>query len=270
MRIDHKYVAALFLSFFLVISNSSAQSIVSKLNTYFQVLRSYSSNSEKAQASDSIALMLNTYLITNDSLIPNSLVANLGNIRSKDNKLTIYTWNYQQQNLAYKYGCVIQFKDKDKTYVSVLEDTRNDIPLNKTLSKNEWYGCLYYAIITKTKRKKTYYTLLGWDGNNTIIARKIIDVLTFLPKGEPELGESIFKLKAKTQKRVVFQFSASGSMMLNYDERYKRILFDHLSPAQPEYEGKFEFYGSDFSYDGFKFQRNKWVFQEMLDPRNED
>ena len=270
MRFGSKTVITLFLSLILTFTNGSAQSIVSELNTYFKTLESYSSNTEKAQASDSISLLLKTYLENNDSLISNSLVANLGNARSSDKKLTIYSWNYQLENLAFKYGCVIQLKDKNNTFVSVLEDTRDDMPLTKSLRKDEWYGCLYYAIITKTKRKKTYYTLLGWDGNNNIIARKVIDVLTFSSKGEPKFGESLFKLDAKTQKRVVFQFSASGSMMLTYDERYKRILFDHLSPALPEYEGKYQFYGSDFSYDGFKFQRNKWVFQEMLDPRNKD
>ena len=154
--------------------------------------------------------------------------------------------------------------------ITVLKDTQNDIPENDVLKSDEWYGCLYYAVIVKTKRKKTYYTLLGWDGNNNIIARKIIDVLIFKPNNEPVLGASVFKMNRGTQKRVVFKFSATGSMVLVYDPEYKRIIFDHLSPAKPELEGQYQYYGSDFTYDGFKFRKGKWEFEEMLDPRNKN
>jgi hypothetical protein len=59
-------------------------------------------------------------------------------------------------------------------------------------------------------------------------------------------------------------------MTLVWDEKYRRIIFDHLSPAYPELEGQYQFYGPDFSYDGFRYKKGKWVFEEMLDPRNRD
>jgi hypothetical protein len=109
---------------------------------------------------------------------------------------------------------------------------------------------------------------LGWDGYDNKIARKFIDILSFNSKGELEFGDALFKNTDRKLKRVVFSFGATGSMHLLYDKKYNKIIFDHLSPSRPEYEGDYRYYGPDFSYDGFKFSKGKWVFQEMLDPRN--
>ena len=39
------------------------------------------------------------------------------------------------------------------------------------LSENSWFGALYYKIIPVVKNK-TYYTLLGWDGNDMFSNKK--------------------------------------------------------------------------------------------------
>ena len=46
-------------------------------------------------------------------------------------------------------------------------------------------------------------------------------------------------------------------MMLRYDDKLKMIVFDHLSPSKPSYEGKYQYYGPDFSYDGLIFEKGK-------------
>jgi hypothetical protein len=70
--------------------------------------------------------------------------------------------------------------------------------------------------------------------------------------------------------RVVFEYSARVSMSLRYDAAKKRIVFDHLSPAKPSFEGNYEFYGPDFSYDAFAFIDNYWVLEENIDIRNRE
>jgi len=249
----------------------SQTNIDSQLSKLFTVLGSTAPDVIKEATSDSITQILQSFLKDPESFKQKPEVKYLGKVASEDNKLNIYSWNYQHVNHAYKYACILQYKtESDGIKVIVLEDNTKDIPENKTLKPGEWYGCLYYKIIVKTKRKKTYYTLLGWDGNNDMVARKVIDVLIFKSDNEPVLGAAVFKMEKGTQKRVVFKFAATGSMMLVYDPDYKRIIFDHLSPASPELKGQYRYYGSDFTYDGFKFKRGKWVFEEMLDPRNKD
>ncbi|MFB6320106.1 hypothetical protein [Saccharicrinis sp. FJH54] len=260
--------AVIFFLFHII----SAQSPIDEaLNRQFAVLGSGLPETAKKAASDSVGLLLSSYLKQPGSFHVKPMVDHLGKVSSADDKLNIYSWNYQGDEMLYKYGCVIQHKTGEgRMEITVLKDSRNNIPETEVLKAAEWYGCLYYAIVVKTKRKKTYYTLLGWDGYNNIVARKIIDVLIFKPEHEPVLGASVFKMDRGTQKRVVFRFSATGSMVLVYDPDYKRIIFDHLSPASPELEGQYQYYGSDFTYDGFKFKRGKWEFEEMLDPRNKN
>ena len=48
----------------------------------------------------------------------------------------------------------------------------------------------------------------------------------------------------------------------------KMIMFDHLSPSRPSYTGNYEYYGPDFSYDGFRFEKDAWVLTEQIDMRN--
>ena len=58
-------------------------------------------------------------------------------------------------------------------------------------------------------------------------------------------------------------------MLLNYESAENRIVFDHLAPPDPNLKGKFELYGPDFSYDGFKFLNGRWKFISDLELKND-
>ena len=68
--------------------------------------------------------------------------------------------------------------------------------------------------------------------------------------------------------RIVFEFSARAVFTLRYIAEQQMIIFDHLSPAKPEYLGDFQFYGPDSSFDGFKLENGKWIYVRDLDLRN--
>ena len=121
---------------------------------------------------------------------------------------------------------------KSKTDIFPLIDKSTEIinPEKQTLNNLQWFGCLYYKIITTKYAGNKYYTLLGWDGNNYLTTKKIIDILYFTRSGRPKFGKSIFtsSKKQKKQKRIIFEFSSQTVMSLIYDERYKAIVFDHF------------------------------------------
>ena len=56
--------------------------------------------------------------------------------------------------------------------------------------------------------------------------------------------------------------------MLRWEKKKKMIVFDHLSPAAIRYNGIYEFYGPDFSVDGYKFKKGKWRYFNDIDVRN--
>jgi hypothetical protein len=57
-------------------------------------------------------------------------------------------------------------------------------------------------------------------------------------------------------------------MFLNYEPTTNTIVFDHLAPPDPQLKGKFELYGPDFSYDGFKLVNGRWKFITDLELKN--
>jgi hypothetical protein len=105
------------------------------------------------------------------------------------------------------------------------------------------------------------YTLLGWDGNSSSSNMKIIDVLYF-SGNSAKLGSPVFKVGNQTFKRVFYEYSKKSTMSLRWDEKYQRILMDHLSPESPGLAGFYAYYVPDMSYDAFELKSSKWILKE--------
>jgi len=177
-------------------------------------------------------------------------------------ELRIVNWNIEQQDETQKYFCFIVKKNKNTISVTELKDNPDSPPRpDGILDAENWYGALYYKIISKEKGSKKYYILLGWDGNNSASTIKLIDVLYFAGTN-PKLGSPIFKMNDKTVKRVFFEHSKKVSISLKYEPEYDRIIYDHLSPETPALAGFYSFYVPDLSYDALYFKDNKWILKE--------
>ncbi len=187
----------------------------------------------------------------------------LSKLFSKDNTVRIFIWDTQWKNHTHSYYGFIQHyqKKKKRLLVFPLTDKSDSIQnlLKATLKSDNWYGALYYQMIPVKSGGRTYYTLLGFDQNNLLISKKIIDILYFTGAGKPRFGKRLFVLGKQKQSRVIFQYSARVTMMMHFDPRYKMIVADHLAPDNPSYKGLYQFYGPDFSYIGFRFEKGKWM-----------
>lgn len=190
----------------------------------------------------------------------------LGKIHSPDSLIRIYTWNLVDERRSPLYYCFIQVRDEQNDDVRYYELIHNPLPIGdfegEAIGPDNWYGCLYYEVIPVKANGKTFYTLLGFDMNNVLINRKLIDVL-YWENGEIKLGAPLFQLERKLQHRVVFEYSARAMMSLRYNMQRDMIVYDHLSPSQPQFTGQYQFYGPDFSFDGFKFEHNRW--KQLID-----
>ena len=70
------------------------------------------------------------------------------------------------------------------------------------------------------------------------------------------------------QKRLIFEYSSEVAMTLNYDENLEMIVYDHLRPHQPFFEGNYRFYAPDGSYDALRFEKGEFYQEEDIDARN--
>jgi hypothetical protein len=217
--------------------------------------------------------LFNSVLAKNESFsYPFDSLLNMGKLTSPDKKIRLYNWNIQLRNGEFKYFGFLQVKSKEKNIINIypLIDKSSELENtgNVTTSNKNWYGALYYQIIEVKDKKNKYYTLLGWDGNNDFTNKKIIEVLYFNKSEKPSFGKNIFKFENEKKKRVIFEYSYLASMALRYEETLQMIVYDHLAPSSPKFEGQYQYYGPDFSYDGLFFKNGKWTEEKNIDVRN--
>ena len=195
----------------------------------------------------------------------------LGQLRSSDGKLLLICWNLVQEEGQLRYHCIAFFRGNKNDAIMVTPFEHNDTDwqkiTRKSVSPQDWYGALYYRIVTNKRKRKTFYTLLGWDGHNSLTNRKVVDVLNVDGK-KMTLGAAMFTQERRPAYRLVYEYANDATMSLNWDERQKMIVMDHLAPEDGQLKGQYQFYGPDFSYDGLRFEKGKWVLIEDLDARN--
>jgi hypothetical protein len=236
----------------------------------YDQIRQAKDDAQKITYNDSVVILFRTILPEEGSfLYPFSSLRYTGKLYAPDSTFRIINWNLPLTDGTYRYFGFICRPDGQ---VTELHDRSREIPhpQDTLLSPEHWYGALYYRILKNRWRNKTWYTLLGIVLHNSLITRKVIDVLSFDKKGRIQFGAPVFNMGDSVLTRVVFAFNAQVAMLLHYDEEMKMIVFDHLSPAQPEYKGMYQFYGPDSSYDGFFFYKGKWYLREDLDVRNRE
>jgi len=186
-------------------------------------------------------------------------------IDSPDEKIRIINWNLEYSDLSYKYCAFVMRKDENKDKIIITElvdnlDAYEPKPEGVIDAKN-WYGALYYKIIPFERNNKMEYVLLGWDGGTSGSNFKLIDVLTF--SGTTlKLGSPVFKAKKSTLKRVIFEYSDKSNMTVRFEEKYGRIVFDHLSPESASLAGVYSYYVPDMSYDSYNYVDGSWILNE--------
>lgn len=193
----------------------------------------------------------------------------LGKIVSDDKKVRIFTWNLPLSGgMNRYYGFILHKPDNKTTNLFRLTDNSSGItnPEFSETGHENWYGCLVYDIIDTRNSGETWYTLLGYDPDNLFTTKKLVDILWF-NEGKPVFGKPVFKTTRQLQHRMLFEYSARVQMTLTWDSRLNMIVFDHLAPSSPAYQGNFRYYGPDLSFDGLKFEKGLWEIRENIDLR---
>lgn len=244
-----------------------------QLDAYFDTLANSTSEMKRIQINEKILDTLREVVNQPGSFgYSFDAIENAGILQSEDNKVKLYNWNLPYNDGLHDYYCFIQYKSDEDNDIKVFElkDKSDSIeePESAIIQYPEWYGALYYNIIPiKTRTNETYYTLLAYDMNDYLTDKKIVDVLRFDEGNKPVFGASIFKNRREVSNRLIFEYGEFASMMLKYDKDKEMIVYDHLSPSSPEYEGQREYYGPDFSYDGLKYENGIWNTYFDLDLR---
>lgn len=208
-------------------------------------------------------------LIENRSFdYPFTELSKMGKLISPDQKFRVFNWNCVLDDGTYRYFALLQIKQIKSIQVIVLQDSKFVADMFHQYTSANWPGALYYQIIPFKTKSGNSYLLLGWDGNDFRTNKKIVEVLNFDEKGQVTFGMPVIFWKGKLLNRIVFEYAKQAGMTIQYNEKEKQIVFDHLAPSSPIYQNQFEYYGPDFSYDALEYQKGKWVLVENVDVRN--
>jgi len=193
---------------------------------------------------------------------PLDTIRSISALTPPDNAFRLITWNIPQDDGTFEFKGRLRLANKgsESGKMMCLNDARASInkPQTKPLSTDNWYGALYYKLIRTKYKRKTYYTLLGWNGNTALSNQKVIDVLQLSKDGKVTFGAPIFEDVKGTKHRVILEYAEQAAVSLRYLENDAVIVFDHLVPTNPAFEGQFAFYSSDFSNDAYRFEKGKW------------
>ncbi len=192
---------------------------------------------------------------------------------SQDNRVKVFTWGVPYHDDMRYFGFVLYYDKKShEGYFFQLKDKSDKIkhPEQKYLTPDQWYGCVYYDIRTFKYRRRRVYVLLGADPDGKLLNRKIIEFLTIRRPGLPRFGYPVRDEFGHPVKRFIFEYNNQASMLLTWNKDLKMIIFDHLSPSKPKFKGLHQFYGPDFSYDGLKFVKGKFIYKMDLDVRDKN
>ena len=222
---------------------------------------------------DSIVSMLRVSLSEPGSMeFPWKGLNRIGVVNSEDGKLRVFTWHVMDDRDHYRYLGFIQVGlKKGKVGLYELRDNnkaqRGVMKLNQ--STEEWYGKLYYQILTHRHKRKTYYTLLGMDFNDARSTIKSVEVIV-LQRNQPRFENEMFFNGRDKVDRLVLEYTDEVTISVRFDPDLKMITYDHLVPRHPIYQNNYEFYVPDGSYDGLEFSDGLWNYYKDIDARNMD
>ena len=198
----------------------------------------------------------------------------IARILSPDNTFRIFNWLLKKDNGAYEYYAIVHYHNIKRKRYEIIPLVDNSANIRNAeqedLDAKNWYGGIYYQIAYIKKMGRKYYTLLAWDGNDGYSTKKIIDVLYFSGKNKIKFGLPIFKKnKKESQKRVIIEYDAKTSVSVRYQEKEKRIVFNHLVPPKKDLEGLEEYYIPEGTFNSYQYNKGKWLLEEDIDIRNQ-
>ena len=244
------------------------------LEKLFSRLSVVREDSIRLRINDSITAIVSAY-VRSDSVFSHKFrnIRYLGQITSPDSKIKIITWNLLLTKEKSRYFCYFIRKEgkgkENKVYELSAYYTDDPIKKNVDYSQSDWYGALYYDIRPFKYRGNICWILLGIDYGNQLVTRKIIDVLNFSEDGSLLFGMKWFKSGDHITSREVFEYSSDGTMSLRFNSR-NSIVFDHLVPINPLQKSDRKFYGSDYSFDAFIYEKELWNLKINIDARNRE
>jgi hypothetical protein len=272
-----KKLAGCFLLFItfstgLTKSQISTDEMSASLEKLYGRLLSVSEDSVRLRINDSIKFYVDSY-VASERIFTHTFsnLKYLGQITSSDSVIKIVTWNLVLRNEPGRYFCYFIRKSPEggANYIYYMTHLNDDkqIRADTVYSQTDWYGALYYDIRPFYNENRKCWVLLGISYSNSMLTRKIIEVLNFDQENKLILGRKWFDSGKSVNFRHILEYSASAVISLRFRSN-NLIVFDHLVQLPPSGFDDRLYYGPDYSYDAYIYNNGVWSLSINIDARN--
>ncbi|HKL39598.1 MAG TPA: hypothetical protein VJ894_02915, partial [Cryomorphaceae bacterium] len=181
-----------------------------------------------------------------------------------DEEFRIFNWNIALEEGRHSFRMFVLFPNGKYQRFTDSQELKHENE-HATVKPDHWYGALYYELHPVKIKRDTYYTLMGWDGNDELTTKKVLDVLVLEKKNKVSLGFPIFEKDGDLMNRRVFEYAEDVIMNLRWLEPKEMIIFDRLEPKTQNLEGNYAFYGPGTAFSGYKWEGDFWELEEFVD-----
>ncbi len=180
----------------------------------------------------------------------------------------LVSWQLHISPESYAYTAFLQWPDRYMYF----KDSRPFIngSAYTTFTPSAWYGAVYYDMLPFEKDRQTYYLLLGYNAENSLLNTKVVDVLD-LSGPEPKLGLPVFTGAEDTQTRLLVSYADIAPARVHYDESLKGVVMDHVAPVPGIGPGGETLPVPDGSLDAWVLKKGDWVYEaEVYDVKQKE
>lgn len=258
-----------------IFRNSEAQENMSFLKKYSDSIRFSKVEQKRMLYNDSFKFLLNDML--SDENVFNfswdSIAQTVSVLVSDDNKMKVISWALVNDKEEFTNHCVVLYKKSDKkstqTYWLNAHSLHKTDSLYEEYNVDFWPSALYYQIYHFKRKGKDYYCVLGFNGKNSFMNQKIIDVLWVDKQNELHIGAPVFYSSPNDytpQYRVFYEYADQSTMFLRFEKEIKSITFSNLVPSNYEKLALKQYYIPDGRIDFYRLsKKGKWIKYEDLE-----
>ncbi len=228
---------------------------------------------KRKKANERFSFLLEEYLSFDEGYSdPLKEVQTMVSVSEEDYDFRIFTWLLPDSLFQLKAYGMIAAKTRRGIQITSLEDQKRNLiePEFLVLKPRQWYGAIYYKLITTKKGRKKIYTLLGYSPDKPI-QRKIVEIISIDKRGRPKFGAKVFYIEdfmdkkfRKAPMRLILSYSSEYSATVKWNEEEEMIIMDHLSPPNPRLKGLYDMYGPDMTYDGLEWDDDWWHLRPQV------
>ncbi|WP_116125044.1 hypothetical protein [Lewinella sp. IMCC34183] len=211
---------------------------------------------------------------------PNSFSVDFGEVPGlsiqypPDSTFRIFTWELYVDRDEYRHYGAIQRNTPELELVPLVDrgETWLENPENAIVGPDNWLGYAVYDITPGgTYEGRPYYFLFGYDSYDGYRRRKILDVLSFTPDGQPRFGLPVFVtytdsgLLLADRARLILMYGAEATVALRYDTDLEGVVYENLIMMPGSYgEGPVNMPDGSYHFLRYDPTGRMWHEEEQL------